>query len=137
MKVVWIPSSHSRPLKALLAAAALCGLGTLALVTPERLPFIWCPFNRLTGHSCLTCGLTRSLRAALLGNLAESIHYHLFGPVLLAGILLACILWLIEASTGKRLYMDRPGGIHRPAMIVLAGLWIGYAALRLAAECIP
>lgn len=136
MKVTWIPSPRYRPFKAFLAAAMLCGLGMLALLTPERLSFISCPFNRLTGHSCLTCGLTRSLQALLHGDLSASIHYHLMGPVLLGGILVACILWVLEASTGRRLRFDRPGGIQRPAMILFAAVWIAYSAVRLTAEFI-
>jgi hypothetical protein len=108
----------------------------LALLTPERFPLIPCPFNQLTGHSCLTCGLTRSLHALLHGDLSASIQYHLMGPVLLGGILVACVLWVVEASTGRRLRVERPGGIQRPAIFLFAAAWIAYSAVRLTAEFI-
>lgn len=44
-----------------------------------------CPFRRLTGLPCPTCGLTRSWSAALHGRLGESVAFHPLGPLTVVG----------------------------------------------------
>lgn len=44
---------------------------------------LWaCPFLSLTGLPCPGCGLTRSCGCLLRGDLAQSVSYHAFGPVI-------------------------------------------------------
>jgi len=67
----------------------LAGLAILVLwLAPagvlDRGPVI-CPFRRLTGLPCPTCGLTRSWRAALHGRLRESVALHPLGPLTVVG----------------------------------------------------
>lgn len=50
-----------------------------------------CPLRYWTGIPCPTCGMTRSFIAMVQGNLAQAAAYHLFGPVLFIGLLLAIV----------------------------------------------
>ena len=46
---------------------------------------MFCPFRRVTGLPCPTCGLTRSWNAALHGRLRESLVLHPLGPLTVVG----------------------------------------------------
>jgi hypothetical protein len=52
----------------------------------SRLIIFKCPLKFVTGWSCPTCGLGRSLIAALLLDFKQSIEYHPFGLVLIGGL---------------------------------------------------
>jgi hypothetical protein len=127
-------SSADRRARALLAAGLLLGLLMLFLVTPENLPFATCAFHELTGHSCLTCGLTRSLHAVSHGHLAASFRLHLMGPVVFIGLLLVSIVWSIEALSGIRLRLITKTKIKRHAIVVLLIIWLSYWGIRLLTE---
>jgi hypothetical protein len=55
------------------------------------LPLWSCPIRQLTGVPCPTCYLTRSVLAALRGDLAGALRLHAFGPPLV--LLAAGVLW--------------------------------------------
>ncbi len=127
-------SPARRRRRSLLAAALASAAALMSLLPPEWLPLPACIFHELTGHSCLTCGLTRSLTAAARGNLSGSLGYHMMGPVLLLG-LLAAIVWLAaEALTGKPLPARNRGTLLRTTLIVFASAWLTYGGIRLALE---
>ena len=46
---------------------------------------VLCPFRRLTGLPCPTCGLTRSWSALMHGHLGDSVAFHPLGPVTVLG----------------------------------------------------
>ncbi len=120
--------------EAVIAGGLFLGLLVLFLVPPVILPLPHCAFHSITGHSCLTCGLTRSLHAMLHGNLADSVRYHLFGPIVLLGMLFWLAIFVLEAVTGRRVMLF-PGGKARNRLIgVFAILWLVYWGVRLAAE---
>ena len=127
-------SSADRRARALLAAGLFLGLLTIFLVPPEDLPFAACAFHELTGHSCLTCGLSRSLHAVSHGHLAASFHLHLMGPVVFIGILFASVTWSIEALSGTRLRLITKTKIERHAIVVLLIIWLSYWGIRLLTE---
>jgi hypothetical protein len=67
----------------------LAGLAILVvwLIPARRLDRgpVLCPFRRITGLPCPTCGLTRSWNAALHGQLRESVAFHPLGLLTLIG----------------------------------------------------
>ena len=69
------------------------------------LPGWSCPLRGLTGVPCPTCFLTRATAAALSGDLQGSIHWHAFGPLAAAGLL----IWSGLALHRRRLF-PLPGG---------------------------
>ena len=128
---MWV---EHRIAKAFLSGGLFFGLLILFLVPPANLPLPACAFHSITGHSCLTCGMTRSLHAILHGDLAASIRYHLFGPVVFLGMLLCLVSFAAEAISGRR-YAPWPGGkIWSWAAAMLVILWFVYWGVRLAAE---
>jgi hypothetical protein len=136
MKMIWqtdIWVEH-RIAKAFLAGGLFFGLLILFFVPPANLPLPACIFHSITGHSCLTCGMTRSLHAVLHGDLAASIRYHLFGPAVFLGILLCLGSFAAEAISGRRYELWAGGKIGGRAVAMLAILWFVYWGVRLAAE---
>lgn len=89
----------------------------------SSVPFLSCPIRSLTGIPCPSCGMTRSFLALAKGNLAESISYHLFGP------LLFLILLIVAVHTGTELLIGRK--LFPPYYKILYRLqlhWIGLAS---------
>lgn len=127
-------SPAHRTRRSLLAALLASAVALLSLLPPDGLPLPSCLFHELTGHSCFTCGLTRSLMAAARGNLSASLEYHLMGPVLLLGLLAAVVFLTAEALTGKQWPAASSGKPLRAAVLLLAIVWILYGGLRLVLE---
>jgi hypothetical protein len=123
-----------RGFKAFMAAGLLLVLGALFWLAPENIPLLSCAFHDLTGHSCPTCGLTRSLHAISHGELLVSLHYHLMGPLVFAGMLLVSLLWSVEAATGKKMRLTTSTGRTKYFVVAFAVLWITYWGLRLVSE---
>lgn len=74
---------------------------TAAVLTPisrvQRGPIL-CPFRRLTGLPCPSCGLTRSVVAAAHGRLSTAVRYHPLGPL----VLLSLLVGLTAQAGGAR-----------------------------------
>lgn len=126
--------SDLRMRKALLAAGLLLVLVTLFLVPPEDYPFFTCGFHALTGHSCLTCGMTRSLHAISHGELIASLRYHMMGPVIFFGVLLFSLVLSVEAMTGKRIILPASRKNTKHMLLLLAIIWLVYWGTRLTTE---
>ena len=71
------------------AAVPAAALGSVIAFAPQLLTNgpVLCPFRRLTGHECPTCGMTRACVAALRGDVATSFAAHPLGLPLLAAVL--------------------------------------------------
>ena len=120
--------------KALLAAALFAVMAAVYMVPPENSPLPTCEFRALTGHSCLTCGLTRSLHAISHGELAESIRHHLMGPAVFIFMLLSFIVLSLEAVSGKRLKIGMEGKGRWRVVVLLGVVWLTYWGARLITE---
>lgn len=102
------------------ALALATGAGGGRALTLE----LWrCPLRQLTGIPCPTCYLTRSVLAALQGDLAQAIHWHAFGPLLVA-LTVGLGFWVGFGGRVSRLPL-------RQGALVLALLAFAYWLLRL------
>ena len=105
------------------SVAAILVVGAIAL--PRSLlrdaPVI-CPFRRLTGLPCPSCGLTRSWQAAAHLRLRDSFGYHPLGAVTLMG---AALLALLGPARTPML------AGRRDLQLSAAGLWIATWLWRL------
>jgi hypothetical protein len=127
-------SPEHRILKALGAGALCFSLFTIFIVPPSHLPFINCAFHSITGHSCLTCGMTRSLHAISHGEFTASVRYHLFGPVVFVAMIFCLIIFAAEAIRGKKSELPFGANIRNRTLIFFAIVWLAYWGVRLAAE---
>lgn len=123
-----------RVARAFLSGGLLFGLLVLFIIPPTNLPLPACAFHSITGHSCLTCGMTRSLHAILHGDLAASIRYHLFGPAVFLGMLLCLVNLAAETISGRRYTLGAGGKTWIRVVGMVAILWFVYWVARLAAE---
>jgi hypothetical protein len=135
MKTVALSSGH-RALKALIAGGFLLSLGTVFMVPPADLPLPACAFHSITGHSCLTCGMTRSLHALAHGEFAASVQFHLLGPAVFIAMLLGCLVFTAEAISGKAMAIHLGGSVRRQIIAAFAAVWIIYWGVRLVSELI-
>lgn len=127
-------SKKHQIIRALLASLFLIGFAILLFVPSADLPVPACAFHSLTGYSCLTCGMTRSLYAAVRGDWAASFHYHLFGPAVFVGMFFFFVLFTAEAISGKRITVPINRKIKAPVFILIALIWVLYWGVRLASE---
>ncbi len=119
-----------RRVRVLVGGILAFGLVASVTVPPEALPLPVCGFKEATGVSCLTCGLTRSLHAAARGDVLEAFHFHLLGPLVLAGCILAAALFLVEGLRGKSLLPNSTWRAWRPWALGVATLWILFGIVR-------
>ena len=96
--------------------------------------FVTCRFHELTGLSCPTCGISRSLDALVHGHLAESFRMHLFGPVIYLIALGLFVKVTVAGVTGKNLVTTVTGNRVKQILAIFAGLWIVYWLARMAVE---
>lgn len=94
-----IPIDPSRFRNRLIAAAALSAVIAASFAYRAHVesgPTL-CVFRLLTGVPCPGCGMTRSFCALAGGEIPRAFGFHVLGPVLYAGILVAIPLILVEA----------------------------------------
>jgi len=122
--------------RGLIAAGIFAVLATIFLVPPENVPFTACAFHSLTGHSCLTCGLTRSLHAISHGDLITSLRHHVMGPVIFIGALLLFLVPAMEAIAGKRKWLPLRGRNAKIIALHIAVFWLFYWGVRIMSELV-
>jgi hypothetical protein len=127
-------SYENRLIKSIMAAGLLAGLTILFSVPPANLPMPACAFHSITGHSCMTCGLTRSLHAISHGEFAASLRWHLFGPAVFVAMLLGFAAFTMEAASGRSFAIRSSRRTRNRILIALAALWFIYWSVRLYTE---
>jgi hypothetical protein len=123
-----------RLVRAFLALALACAAGSSVVLQEVRDLWPACLFHEITGVSCMTCGLTRSLDAVSHGHIVAAMQFHLLGPFLLAGLLAVCIICSVEALTGRRTVDFLNWRWHRHVLLGGAALWVVYGVARMIAE---
>jgi hypothetical protein len=89
-----------------------------------------CPFFRITGIPCPGCGLSRATMLLLKGDLAGSLRFHVFAPILLFAILaliLAVFLpkSILQPAIARAALIERQTGL---TVLILAGLILYWLA---------
>jgi hypothetical protein len=88
-----------------------------------------CPFLRVTGYPCPTCGMVRSWHSLLRLEPARALRDHPFGPIAMAGITAEVLLpGALERA------MQRARRLPAPAQTGAAIAWFGWWAGRLMAK---
>ena len=114
---------HPKRTRAILLVVLLPALLLCLALLDVRSPRSLCFSKSVLGVSCPGCGLTRSMSAALHGDLTASVRFHALGvPILVA---LAC-LWAALLWRRRELALL---SLFTPA-VTLAVLLVGYWIFR-------
>ena len=105
-----------------IAAILVAGAAVLPGVVLRDSPVI-CPFRRVTGLPCPTCGLTRSWQAAAHLRVTESRGYHPLGAATLVG----AIVVALDIGDGTPRLVER-----REIQVSAVALWMATWLWRLA-----
>jgi hypothetical protein len=136
----WIGQDNLPYQRRILGAAIAIGLLFCMLILsyapPTALPLPRCMFQTITGHGCLTCGMTRSLHAILNGHLSESLRFHLFGPGVFLVSLLIIAVFAFESISGKKVVLGIPRKTKFRFFTMIAITWFMYWGIRIISECI-
>jgi len=106
------------------------------LINPAPAGIITCKFHQITGHSCPTCGMTRSFVALTHLHLKEAFLYHLFGPLVYLIFLVSFIALLTEIITGRKIGLKIKPLTIRIIIGIFFSLWIIFWIIRLVGEFI-
>lgn len=90
------------------------------------LPGLTCPIRHLSGIPCPGCFLTRSVSLALIGQLSDSLEYHVLGPPTAVGL----IAWACACLRHRKIYYSSR---FKYIAIVMACLGIGVWLVRITA----
>ena len=97
----------------------------------QGMPGLSCLMRSMTGIPSPTCFLTRATCSALTGNIAESVHYHAFGPI----AAVALIYWAIWSNKAKQLVPDKLN--KNASLFIIATLFFYWIARLLATAWWP
>lgn len=103
------------------------GIALAAWVSPARPGTSVCWSKWITGIPCPGCGITRSMSCALRGMFHESLHFHPFGPVVLAAFVVMASSSLLPAA-GKRRLQAAASGMTGPIRAAKYAFLVGFLA---------
>jgi len=101
---------------------------------PEKGNLVPCFFREITGHSCPSCGLSRSFFVMSHLHILESFKFHLMGPIIYVSILLLFLKFSIELVTKKEIQIKFNPLIGRIFIGLFICLWVAYWIFKLINE---
>jgi hypothetical protein len=106
----------------------------LNIADPNDLSPVSCRFHQLTGHSCPTCGMTRSLHAATHFDFVGAFRFHMIGPPLFVVLVVFIIKYIAELFAGLIFKLGLPDRFARHALITAGVVWVVFWLIRLGGE---
>ncbi len=120
--------------KRIWAAILLGVIGLAFLINPTDTNFITCQFKELTGHSCPTCGMSRSIHSASHLQIIDSILFHPIGTILFFGFIILFFKFSFEAVTKNEIQFKVDGFLIKIFCISIVIFWIWFWIIRLIFE---
>lgn len=120
--------------RTLVAIGAWIFLALALLHPPGGMGLPICPSRLMTERPCPGCGLTRSVSCAARGDLTRSWHYHPFGIVVLAAVLVIALVGIAPSPICDRAWewaIRNRSGISR-ALAVYLVLMLIFGVARMA-----
>lgn len=137
MKWVWFNSKISPANRRIRIFLAIVFLGVIlfpVFITPPPIGIIACKFHQITGHSCPTCGMTRSFIALTHLSPKPAFQYHPFGPPVYLIFLVSFFVILTEIITGRKIRSGIKPLTKRILIGIFVSLWIIFWIAGLASE---
>jgi hypothetical protein len=111
------------------AALAIAGFGAFQLIGSTFGFGMPCAFYEVCHKPCPGCGLTRSVLSLLHGHVGDSLTFHPFGPLLLAGLVAALVAGILPANprtffVGKVAAVERATGLTALILTLLMLTWV-------------
>ena len=95
---------------------------------PEQANLLPCYFHEITGHSCPSCGLTRSFHAIAHLKFQQSLEFHPMGMIIYFALLVFLLKFSIEVALQKEIRVSLKAWVKKFAiggsLFVWMGLWI-------------
>ena len=95
-----------------------------------------CHFHQLTGLSCPTCGMSRSLFELTHLHILEAFKMHMFGPVVYVLAILMFLKLSIEIISGTSIIIGLSSRTLKRTFLSIGILWIVYWLVRMLFEII-
>ncbi len=95
-----------------------------------------CRFHQLTGLSCPTCGMSRSLFELTHLHVIESFKMHIFGPVVYVLAILVFLKLSLEIISGTVIKIGLSSRIVKITFLSIGIMWIVYWLVRMLFEII-
>jgi hypothetical protein len=110
------------------------GAGLLLFLRVVSIPlqpqFVLCGFQRLTGHLCPLCGMTRALSLLLHGEWSLALQFNLLSPVMLALLGGMLIEGLAEMSGFRPTWRVAPAAVRGRLWTGVVALFVVYGVVR-------
>jgi hypothetical protein len=101
---------------------------------PEQANLLPCYFHEITGHSCPSCGLTRSFHAIAQLNFQRAFEFHPMGIILYFALLVLLLKATLEIVIKNEIRLSLKDGVKKFAIGVLLFIWTGLWIIRLLHE---
>ena len=98
---------------------------------PEQANLLPCYFHEITGHSCPSCGLTRSFHAIAHLNFQQSIEFHPMGMIIYFVLLVLLLKATLEIVLKKEIRLSLKDWVKKFAIGGLLFAWMGLWIIRL------
>ncbi len=128
-----LPSENILP-KAIFLSILILGFLLSIFWNPEKVNLLPCYFNKITGFSRPTCGLTRSFHAVSHLHFQEAFQLHLMGPVIYFSLVFLFLKFSFEIVTRKQIQIKVNPVVTKAMLFVFLGLWLGFWLIRLLRE---
>jgi hypothetical protein len=98
---------------------------------PEQVSLVPCFFHELTGHSCPSCGLTRSFHAIAHLNFKQAFEFHPMGIIVYVVLLAYLLKFTIEVALRKVVHVILKDWVKKFALVGGLFVWMGWWIIRL------
>lgn len=101
---------------------------------PANVNLVPCYFHEITGHSCPSCGLTRSFHAMAQLNFQQATEFHPMGVILYFVLLALLLKFTFEVASHKGIRVRLNAWVKRLALAGVLFLWMGWWMIKLLDE---